>query len=148
MTRSDEGFLRQVREGTLPPAAFGHEGHLRFAWLCLSREPLGEAVASVNSGIRRLAAAHGSPGRYHRTLTTAICAVVASRMALCPAPSFEAFLRQHPALRTDMRRLVGSWYSEERLADARARLTLIAPDRCGLEPAAPGADAAGGGGLR
>ena len=62
-------FLRLFHEGALTGDEFRHRGHLRLAWLVLSRHPRDEAEQIVASEIRRFAVANGASNRYHDTLT-------------------------------------------------------------------------------
>jgi type VI protein secretion system component VasK len=65
----DSEFLRLFHEGALAGDEFRHRGHLRLAWLVLSRHPRDEAEQIVASEIRRFAVANGASNRYHDTLT-------------------------------------------------------------------------------
>ena len=65
----DSEFLRLFHDANLPSEEFRHRGHLRLAWLILSRHRREEAESIVAREIRRLAAASGSANRYHETLT-------------------------------------------------------------------------------
>ena len=65
----DREFLHLFHEGSLPSEEFGHRGHLRLAWLVLSRHQKDEAENVVAREIRRFAIASGAPSRYHDTLT-------------------------------------------------------------------------------
>jgi hypothetical protein len=65
----DSEFLRLFHEGALSGDEFRHRGHLRLAWLVLSRHPRDVAERIVASEIRRFAVANGASNRYHGTLT-------------------------------------------------------------------------------
>jgi type VI protein secretion system component VasK len=65
----DNEFLKLFHEGALTGDEFRHRGHLRLAWLVLSRHPRDEAEQIVASEIRRFAVANGASNRYHDTLT-------------------------------------------------------------------------------
>src|SRR3989442_2119317 len=53
----DHEFLRLVHEGNLPGEEFRHKGHLRLAWLVLSRYPTDEPSTIVVPEIRQFAGA-------------------------------------------------------------------------------------------
>jgi len=65
----DREFLRLFHDSNLPCEEFRHRGHLRLAWLVLSRHRKDDAEQIVAREIQRLAVASGSPNRYHDTLT-------------------------------------------------------------------------------
>jgi hypothetical protein len=65
----DSEFLKLFHEGALTGDEFRHRGHLRLAWLVLSRHTKSEAEQIVAGEIRRFAVANGASNRYHDTLT-------------------------------------------------------------------------------
>src|SRR5439155_1741835 len=66
----DDGeFLRLFHDGNLSGEEFRHRGHLRLAWLVLSKHSRIEAESMVAREIRRFAVANGASNRYHDTLT-------------------------------------------------------------------------------
>jgi hypothetical protein len=124
---SDLEFIEAFRTGRLPAAQFHHRGHLRIAWLLLQQQPLERAIEEICTGIARLAAQLGAPGKYHRTLSEALVRLLAHGGAatLC----WDEFLNANPDLVTDVRGSVGRYYSSELLDSARARATFVEPDR-------------------
>jgi hypothetical protein len=109
-----------------PNGEFGHREHLRLAWRELREHGREEAAGRVEAAIRRLAAAHGQPGKYHRTLTDGWVALVAHHLGEAPALDFDEFLDRYPALLD--RGLLGRHFSPELLARAEAREGRVAPD--------------------
>ena len=71
---TDETFLARFEAASLH--SFDHRDHLRVAFAYARRGGIEHAVARAREGLRRFAAAHGEPGRYHETLTTAWARVV------------------------------------------------------------------------
>src|SRR5216683_8390524 len=65
----DREFLRLFHDRNLLGEEFRHRGHLRLAWLVLSRHRKDDAEQIVAREIQRLAVASSSPSRYHDTLT-------------------------------------------------------------------------------
>jgi len=65
----DDEFLRRFHESKLPGEEFRHRGHLRLAWLVLSRHSRDDAEKIVAREIQQFAVANGASGRYHDTLT-------------------------------------------------------------------------------
>jgi len=66
---NDIEFLESFHARTLPSDEFRHRGHLRLAWLVLSRHEPTEAANILTREIKRFAADQGASNRYHETLT-------------------------------------------------------------------------------
>jgi hypothetical protein len=125
---TDDAFLTRFQAASLP--SFGHREHLRVAFAYALRGGADHAVARAREGLRRFAAAHGEPGRYHDTLTTAWARVVAHHALLAREDDFEAFLAAHPRLAD--RDLLSAHYSRQRLSSASARAGFVDPDLLAL----------------
>jgi hypothetical protein len=106
--------------------AFGHRDHLRLAWVELRDHGPGEALGRVEATIRHLAAAHGQPAKFHRTITAAWVALVEYHRSEAPELEFDAFLDRFPALLD--RRLLDHHFSPDLIASAAARERPLAPD--------------------
>ena len=73
---TDAEFLQALECCALPPAEFGHAGHVRACYLYLCAQPFVAALESVCTAIRRYAGSLGLPGRYHETKTVAYVALI------------------------------------------------------------------------
>ena len=124
----DEGFLEALESCRLPPAAFGHEGHVRAAYLCLRSGTLGEAIDRVGSAIRRYAAAQGLPGRYHETITLAYVLLIRRHLhERGDGGGWDGFRAANPELFE--RDLLLRWYARDELDGALARAVFVLPRR-------------------
>src|SRR2546427_5410870 len=95
----DQELLRLFHDGNLPGEQFRHKGHLRLAWLVLSRYPTDEVPTIVAREIRRFAGANGASSRYHDTLTRFWVRLVGHAMANAPeARSIAELLARFPFL--------------------------------------------------
>ena len=81
-------------------------------------------------GVELALAAHGEPGRYHETLTTAWARVVGHHALRARDADFDAFLAAHPRLLE--RDLLCAHYSRERLFSDAARAAFVEPDLLAL----------------
>jgi hypothetical protein len=124
---TDSQFFDAFERCELTDVDFDHTGHLRIACLWLQRCSLDDAVQHTCIGIQRLAAHLGAPGKFHRTVTEALVRLMAS-LGAAKLP-WADFLRDHPGLTADAKGLLARHYSNERLADPRARQIFLAPDR-------------------
>ena len=61
-------------------SAFGHREHIHLAWREL-RDTTRRGADRVEAAIRHVAAAHGEPEKFHRTITAAWMALVAHHLA-------------------------------------------------------------------
>ena len=50
---------------------FGHREHVQLTWLAVQRYGTAAAIPLVSEGIRRTAAYHGAPQKYHATVSRA-----------------------------------------------------------------------------
>jgi N-formylglutamate deformylase len=125
---TDDAFLMRFEAAAL--SSFDHRDHLRVAFAYARRGGLDHAVARAREGLRRFATAHGEPGRYHATLTTAWARVVAHYALRARDADFDAFLAAHPRLLE--RDLLCDHYSRERLFSEAARAAFVEPDLLAL----------------
>jgi hypothetical protein len=144
---TDDKFLRAFESCKLARKAWTHEGHVRMAWLYLTRLPFDEALALVRSGIQKLNAAFVSRQQascmptprkkpdprgldgYHDTVTVAFVTVIASRVK--PDEAFAAFRERNPDLFDRSLPALLKHYSPQRLFSPEAKAEFIEPD---LEP--------------
>jgi hypothetical protein len=125
---TDDEFLTQFEECTLPRAHWTHENHLRMAYLYLRRAPNAEAVLPfVRERIQAYNHANGAYKGYHETITVAYLRIVADRLRRGSYPSFASF-------RTDNAGIFQSTYllrhySEAALFAEEARRVFVLPDR-------------------
>jgi hypothetical protein len=120
-------FLRLFHDGNLPGEEFRHRGHLRLAWLILSRHRREEAETIVAREIRRFAAATGGANRYHDTLTRFWVRLVGHVMEnAADAGSIDGLLARFPFL-LDKSLPYRHWRGEIFNSD-RARAGWVEPD--------------------
>ena len=123
----DREFLRLFHDGNLPGEEFRHRGHLRLAWLVLSRHRKDDAEQIVAREIQRLAAASGSPNRYHDTLTRFWVRLVGHAMEHAQgARSIDELLARFPLL-LDKTLPYRHWRGETFSSD-QARAGWVEPD--------------------
>ena len=81
-----------------PSGEFGHREHIRLAWRELREHDRDVALRRVEDTIRHVAAAHGAPDKYHRTITEAWVALVHHHLEEAPALGFDEFVERFPGL--------------------------------------------------
>ena len=126
MPDQDADFLARLEAGSLPPADFGHRGHLRAAFLYLRRQDFPGACVAMKRTIQRFAAALGKGTLYHETVTVAYLALIAERLAAEPLDlGFEAFLERYPELTSA--EYFRRYYPAGELDSPEARATFVLP---------------------
>jgi hypothetical protein len=131
---SDDDFIAQLENCTLPEAAFHHADHLHAAWLYLTRFPLLEAIAKFSDALRSYAASLGKAHRYHETITWAYLLLLNERIRCAePAATWEQFVAAHPDLCEWKNSILMRYYRPETLASDLARRVFLMPDRLSYE---------------
>ena len=125
---SDEEFERRFAEGTLNPAEFNHEAHVRLAWIHLTKYPQEEAIHHLCTQIAAYDLRHGDGTKFHKTLTVAAACIVLHHIRKSHARTFPEFMAEFPLLRTDFSRFVFAHYSREVLTKPEAKDDALAPD--------------------
>lgn len=109
-----------------PSGEFGHREHIRLAWRELREHDRAVALDRIEAAIRHVAAAHGAPDKYHRTITETWVALVHHHLTEAPTLGFDEFLARFPGLLDPG--LLGRHFSRELLAAPAARGGSVAPD--------------------
>ena len=125
---NDESFLIQLEDGSMRPNLFGHEAHLRMAWLYIKKYGVKNAVDRACSTIRRYDFIHGSGNKFHVTLTAASVKVVHHFIQKSTAKNFPKFMLEHPVLKVDFSRLLLQHYGQEVLRSNVAKNEFVEPD--------------------
>jgi N-formylglutamate deformylase len=123
----DDPLVQAFEAAALEGRRFGHREHLQVAYCYLRELPLEEALARYVRHLKRLAAALGAPDKYHATMTWAYLVLLHEAMQESPGASFDALVREHPAL-LDKDRLLAH-YDRRELDSARARRHFLLPRR-------------------
>jgi len=123
---TDEEFLAGFERCELPLSAFRHGDHLRFAWLCVHRASLDDALERVRKGIRQFAAHYGVAYIFHETITAAWVKLLATH----GERSFEEFITTNE-YRLNLELLHRFWTPQVLQSEA-ARRGWVNPDKAPL----------------
>lgn len=124
----DSDFLRSLQSGTLPPALFNHEAHLRLAWICLEEKTADEGVEEVRRILKAYIRHLGAEAKYHETLTVAAVRAVHHFRLKSSSSDFPSFIQANPRLKSHFREILTQHYSEDHLFSASARSNYLEPD--------------------
>ena len=126
--------LEAFEDGTLDADQFDHESHVYVGWLYLERYPLLESIQRYSAALRRLTARLGVPGKYHETITWFYLVLIAERRDTMRGEGWFAFRSENDDL-FDAARILGRYYSKERLMGEQARQAFVLPDKLADLPA-------------
>ena len=130
-TLSDKAFLAQFEQLTLAPAHMNHQGHIRLAWLYLSKHNIDQACRLTCQGINAYANSLGARDKFHYTITDALVRIMAVRLNASAesGTSWQHFITENQDLVENALAVLDQYYSPERLFSSQAKQTAIAPDR-------------------
>lgn len=127
---TDRELFEEFEAGRFPGERFGHEDHVRMAWIYLLRMSLLEALSRFGKALRRFAAAQGAPELYHETVTWAFLILVNERMRTGPeGASWSEFARRNPDLLRWKDGAFFDYYDPEVLGAEEARRFFVLPAR-------------------
>ncbi len=121
-----KSLVERFEACTLQPWAFGHREHLLVAWTYLRAAPFEVAAMRFITSLKRFAARHGEPGKYHATVTWALLMLLAEAIDEDPKLDFDALLAKRPDL-LDARELLNRHYDLDTLDADQARRTPLLP---------------------
>jgi hypothetical protein len=124
----DDAFERMFRKGTLDPALFSHEAHLRLAWIHIRKYGVEKAIDRICRQIIDFAAQQGAAQKYNKTVTIAAVRAVDHFIRKQPIESFQEFIETHPRLKYNFRELLGHHYQFDIFKSERARQEYLEPD--------------------
>jgi len=131
MSLSDQEFLDQFEDCTLPFEQWKHRAHVKIAYLLLTQLSFDEAVDRMRAGIKAFNAANDVPEGptqgYHETMTQAWLRLIHGTIQRHgPAESADAFFDAHPELWQS--KILRLFYSPERFMSAQAKTEYLEPD--------------------
>jgi hypothetical protein len=127
---SDQEFLEQFEQGTLPNESFHHRDHVRAAFLYVSKYPGIDAVERFCVALQRFAAAKGKPQLYHETITWAYLFLIRERLARVARPqTWEEFSASNADLLVWKDGVLSRYYAPGTLTSELARRVFVLPDK-------------------
>ena len=137
ITPDDMVFLGQFESAAIPSDAFGHQEHVRVAWVYLQLYELTEASQRFIDALKRFAQFHGADGLYHETITWAFLLAINERIGkMVQDHDWQTFAAENPDMLESGSTFLNRYYLPETLKSDLARRVFILPDR-GLAPVAP-----------
>lgn len=126
----DRRLVEALESCSLDAGSFGHEEHVRSTWVYLRLHGLSEGSRRFIEALRRFAAFHGAPGKYHETITWLYLTAINERIgAMPPSHGWEEFAARYPELLGNHREFLARYYRPETLEGDIARRSFVLPDR-------------------
>lgn len=125
---SNDDFEVAFREGTFPPECFGHEAHLRLAWIHIGQYGITQALENICTQLRSFTKRVGAEDKYNHTLTIAAARTVFHFMQKSRSNNFHDFMQEYPRLRTHFRELIFAHYSTDIFTNERAKREWMEPE--------------------
>ena len=125
---SDTEFQLKFEAGSLPPALFSHEAHIRLAWLQIREYGLESAIERVCKQLINYVTMVGATDKYHATLTVAALKIVNHFLQKSRSDNFSGFIREFPVLISNFKGLLAAHYSIDIFNSPRAKKEYMEPD--------------------
>ena len=125
---SDNEFVKQLEAKTLDPVYFNHIGHLRLAWLYLSRHDFERAYSLVDANIRAYADSLGETDKYHVTITYALMRIIEKRIKRQNSKTFKGFLETNSDIIDNAVSVLCEYFTKDKLFSDQAKSSLLQPD--------------------
>jgi len=133
LSDTDRDFRNAFETFEMAPAAFGHEAHVRLAYVYLAENDVESAVERMRQALLAFLEHNKVPrSKFHETLTRSWILAVRHFMNKSSSVSASNFIAQHPELLDS--KIMLTHYSANVLFSAEAREGYVAPD---LDPIPP-----------
>ncbi len=127
---TDDEFVAQFENATLPIESFRHVDHVKMAFLYLQRFRVVDALRRFSDSLARFAAAHGKTDLYNETITWAYLLIIRERLARAGRhQTWTEFAAGNPDLLSWKDSVLKKYYREETLTSDLAKKTFILPDK-------------------
>ena len=127
---TDQALLLELNNGSLPPADFTHEAHIRLVWILRQTTSNAEqCFLEVSQIIKQYATSIGESQIFHTTLTYASVMLVINRIERNTYDTFSTFIAHNQDLLQNFKHLINKHYSDECLSTNEAKATVLQPDK-------------------
>lgn len=124
----DQAFEISFRNGTLLPALFSHEAHLRLAWIHIHRYGEQQAIENICTQLLSFVQALQAADKFNKTLSVAAVKVVYHFYQKSTSDNFQDFIAEFPRLKHNFKALLETHYQMNIYQDERAKQRYLEPD--------------------
>lgn len=125
---NDWDFEKQFSDGSLNPALFNHEAHLRLAWIHIDKYGIEKAIENICNQLVAFVGALGASDKYNKTLTIAAIRAVYHFKLRSQTDNFQDFIAEFPRLKYSFRDLIKSHYSTDIFKSQNAKQEYLKPE--------------------
>ena len=125
---SDGEFETQFACGTLNPALFNHEAHLRLAWLHIDKYGIERAIENICNQLASFVSASSLKDKYNKTFTIAAIRAIYHFKLQSRSKNFNDFILEFPELRYNFKQLVGFHYENNIFYSQHERSEYLEPE--------------------
>ncbi len=127
LTQADHDFRNAFEACAIAPSDFGHEAHVRLAYVYLAESGVEPAVQRMRQALLAFLEHNDVPrSKFHETLTRSWILAVRHFMNKSSSTSADDFMSRNPELLDS--RIMLTHYSAEVLFSAEARESFVEPD--------------------
>jgi hypothetical protein len=127
---SDDEFIANFEDCSLPAAAFHHSDHVRMAFCYLCRHAVLEALQRFSAALKKFAAANGKPHLYNETITSAFIFLIRERIVRAGCQqTWTQFAADNPDMLNWEDNILKKYYRSETLKSDLAKSTFLFPDK-------------------
>lgn len=128
LTLTDLEFEQQFASCRLDPKIFGHEAHLRLAWIHVRKYGEEAAIESITSQLQAFVEHVGAKDKYNHTLTIAAIKAVSHFIKRSKVDTFQEFIQEHPRLMSNFKDLMNTHYQVDIFTSEKAKKEFVEPD--------------------
>jgi hypothetical protein len=125
---NDGEFEQKLISGTLDPALFSHEAHLRLAYIHIKKYGLEQAIENICSQITNYVRYLGAEDKYNQTLTVAAVKIVEHFIRKATATTFCDMVLEFPRLKHNFKDLIEQHYGFDIFHSEKAKAEFLEPD--------------------
>ncbi|MEE4246257.1 MAG: N-formylglutamate deformylase, partial [Kangiellaceae bacterium] len=125
---TDNDFIHQFRQCSLPAEEFTHEAHCRAAVIYFYELGFEQGVAQLAKDIERYASALGARDKYHATLTYGMFRLVVEKIYPETSRQWSVVKVLLDDLIENGKQHIGQYYSDFVLASTAAKQSVVMPD--------------------
>ena len=125
---SDILFEEQFSNGSLNPAIFSHEAHLRLAWIHINRYGIDRAIENICTQLQDYVEFLGVKDKYNATVTIAAIRAVYHFMLKSETKDFQRFIAENERLKFNFKELVGYHYVTDIFKSEKAKMEYLEPE--------------------
>ena len=125
---NDNAFEEQFSNGSLNPALFTHEAHLRLAWIHIKMYGINKAIDNIGAQLQHYVEVTGVKDKYNTTVTIAAIRTVYHFMLKSNTKDFQGFIAENQRLKYNFKELLSYHYTSDIFKSENAKREYLQPE--------------------